>query len=158
MTIEHSVRPFELKAIDEKGTFSGYGSVFGVEDSYGDIVAPGAFKRSLAEQKAKGRAPAMLWQHNTRQPIGAYKSMNKDREANKMARELPSKYVIECVKEIQSIESALMQVNADDYAAVAADPLKSPRRGHADDLWRRKFGHSDPRGGGPGDTGAAADR
>lgn len=35
-----------------------------------------------------------------------------------------------------------------DYKDIAADPLNSPRRGHADDLWRRKFGHSDPRGGG----------
>lgn len=32
----------------------------------------------------------------------------------------------------------------EDYAAIAA----SPRNGHADDLWRDKFGHSDPRGGG----------
>jgi chorismate synthase len=35
-----------------------------------------------------------------------------------------------------------------DYKEIIADPLNSPRRGHADDLWRRKFGHSDPRGGG----------
>lgn len=39
-----------------------------------------------------------------------------------------------------------------DYAqigsAVDNDPTAAPRRGHADDLWRRKFGHSDPRGGG----------
>lgn len=31
-----------------------------------------------------------------------------------------------------------------DYAKIA----KSPRAGHADDVWRAKFGHSDPRGGG----------
>ena len=31
-----------------------------------------------------------------------------------------------------------------DYAAIA----KQPRTGHADDVWRAKFGHSDPRGGG----------
>lgn len=31
-----------------------------------------------------------------------------------------------------------------DYEAIA----KNPRVGHADDLWRAKFGHSDPRGGG----------
>jgi len=35
-----------------------------------------------------------------------------------------------------------------DYDAIAADPQRRPRRGHADDLWRQKFGHSDPRGGG----------
>jgi chorismate synthase len=31
-----------------------------------------------------------------------------------------------------------------DYAAIA----ESPRAGHADDVWKTKFGHSDPRGGG----------
>jgi chorismate synthase len=31
-----------------------------------------------------------------------------------------------------------------DYAAIAS----APRTGHADDVWRSKFGHSDPRGGG----------
>lgn len=31
-----------------------------------------------------------------------------------------------------------------DYAAIES----SPRTGHADDVWRLKFGHSDPRGGG----------
>jgi len=31
-----------------------------------------------------------------------------------------------------------------DYAAIA----ERPRVGHADDVWRAKFGHSDPRGGG----------
>ena len=32
----------------------------------------------------------------------------------------------------------------EDYQQVAA----SPRSGHADDVWKQKFGHSDPRGGG----------
>lgn len=31
-----------------------------------------------------------------------------------------------------------------DYQKIA----KAPRAGHADDVWREKFGHSDPRGGG----------
>lgn len=35
-----------------------------------------------------------------------------------------------------------------DYAALENDPAAGNRRGHADDLWRRKYGHSDVRGGG----------
>lgn len=69
---------FELKALSDSGTFSGYGSVFGVEDSYGDIVAPGAFMSSLAAHQAKGRMPAMLWQHRSAEPIGVYKTMTED--------------------------------------------------------------------------------
>ena len=41
----------ELKATGDGGTFSGYGSVFGITDKGGDIVAAGAFAETLAEQK-----------------------------------------------------------------------------------------------------------
>ncbi len=51
---------------DEKGAFTGYASVFGVVDSYGDVVMPGAFKRTLKERK---QFP-LLWSHNVAEPIG----------------------------------------------------------------------------------------
>lgn len=71
-------RPFEVRGVGDAGTFSGYGSVFGVRDSYGDVVEPGAFKASLAAWAKRGRLPAMLWQHDTRQPIGVWTSMRED--------------------------------------------------------------------------------
>lgn len=71
-------RPFELKELKEDGTFSGYGSVFGVLDSYDDIVAPGCFVKSLAAHKTANDMPAMLWQHNSDEPIGVYTSMVED--------------------------------------------------------------------------------
>lgn len=74
------VRDFDLsvKAVGEDGKFSGYGSVFGVEDSYGEIVAPGAFAESLAEIKAKGRPVPVLWQHRSGQPIGVWDELVED--------------------------------------------------------------------------------
>lgn len=69
---------FQIKAISETGTFSGYGSVFNVADSYGDVVAPGAFTDSLAAHRAQSRLPAMLWQHRSSEPIGVYTSMHED--------------------------------------------------------------------------------
>ena len=80
MKTERFVVPFEVKALGEGAsrTFEGYGSVFGVLDSYADIVAPGAFKRSLREAKAAGRMPALLWQHDADKPIGVYESMSED--------------------------------------------------------------------------------
>ena len=74
----HLDAPFELKALEEDGTFTGYGSVFDVIDSYNERVAPGAFKRTLASWKRKGRMPALLWQHNADQPIGVYTRMRED--------------------------------------------------------------------------------
>jgi len=70
--------PFEIKSLKKSGEFSGYGSVFGVIDSYRDVVAKGAFEASLAQHKAKGTLPAMLWQHRADQPIGVYKEMKED--------------------------------------------------------------------------------
>lgn len=61
---------YEVKAVSEDGLFSGYGSVFGNVDAYGEIVAPGAFAESLAETRAKGRTFPTLWQHRQGEPIG----------------------------------------------------------------------------------------
>jgi len=65
--------PFKIKAVSEDGLFSGYGSVFGVIDSYKEVVAPGAFAESLSQ-----RTPAMLWQHRSSEPIGVYSAIRED--------------------------------------------------------------------------------
>jgi HK97 family phage prohead protease len=65
--------PFKVKAVSEDGLFSGYGSVFGVVDSYQEVVAPGAFKESL-----DGRMPSLLWQHRSGEPIGVYSTVKED--------------------------------------------------------------------------------
>jgi HK97 family phage major capsid protein/HK97 family phage prohead protease len=65
----------------EAGTFAGYASRFGGEpDSVGDVIAPGAFGQSLAEHKAAGTWPLMLWQHDTTEPIGVWEAITEDRE------------------------------------------------------------------------------
>lgn len=69
---------FEIKAVEKDGFFSGYGSVFGVVDSYREIVAPGAFTASLAERAAKGRKLPVLWQHRSDQPLGVYDLAKED--------------------------------------------------------------------------------
>ena len=65
--------PFEIKTISETGAFTGYASVFGNEDLWGDIVVAGAFSKSIAEKK-----PAMLWQHNSDEPIGIWTVIKED--------------------------------------------------------------------------------
>lgn len=65
--------PFQIKAVSDDGLFSGYGSVFGVIDSYKEIVAQGAFSESLQK-----RTPAMLWQHRSSEPIGVYSAIRED--------------------------------------------------------------------------------
>ena len=70
--------PLTIKSVSDSGEFEGYGSVFGVEDSYGDVVVRGAFAATLAKWAEKGRLPAMLWQHNMNEPIGIYTEMRED--------------------------------------------------------------------------------
>jgi len=65
--------PFHIKAVSEDGLFSGYGSVFGVVDSYKEIVAPGAFADSLTS-----KMPSLLWQHRSGEPIGVYTGVKED--------------------------------------------------------------------------------
>jgi uncharacterized protein len=64
---------FTLKDVDEKGTFTGYGSVFEVTDLQKEIVAAGAFTESL-----KVRKPAMLWQHKHSEIPGVFKEVKED--------------------------------------------------------------------------------
>ena len=53
---------------------AGYASIFGVPDRGGDIVRAGAFARSLA---ARADVP-LLWQHDTREPIGRIERLAED--------------------------------------------------------------------------------
>lgn len=70
----------EYKALDDTpvGKFSGYGAVFNNVDAYGERILPGAFAETLADARARGRMPAMLWQHNQAMPIGVWRSMHED--------------------------------------------------------------------------------
>jgi uncharacterized protein len=70
--------PLSIKSVTDTGEFEGYGSVFGVKDSYSDIVMMGAFAKTLADWKSKGGMPAMLWQHDQREPIGIYTDIKED--------------------------------------------------------------------------------
>jgi uncharacterized protein len=68
----------ELKMVGEEGTIEGYASVFDVVDSYKDVIAPGAFKRTLAAWQASGRMLPVLWQHDEYNPIGVTMSAMED--------------------------------------------------------------------------------
>ena len=70
--------PLSIKSVDDSGEFEGYGSVFGVKDSYDDIVTPGAFTKSLARWQERKSLPALLWQHKLDEPIGVYTEMRED--------------------------------------------------------------------------------
>jgi uncharacterized protein len=76
---------FEIKAMDDpeqKGEFSGYGSIFGNQDLGNDIVEKGAFAQSIGRKGA--RAIKMLYQHRADEPIGVFDEIIEDNRGLKV--------------------------------------------------------------------------
>ncbi len=69
---------FDISDFDENGMFEGYASLFDQVDTVKDQVAKGAFKKTLETYRKQGRMPALLWQHDTTEPIGAWKEIFED--------------------------------------------------------------------------------
>jgi HK97 family phage prohead protease len=67
MKLNKMTCPFEIKEATDEGYIEGYASTFGNIDSYGDVVDPGAFKKSIKDNK--GLVP-ILSNHDSRQQIG----------------------------------------------------------------------------------------
>lgn len=75
----------------DEGAFEAYASVFGNTDSYGDIVEPGAFKRTLAEWADKGETIPVLWGHDMHDPfanIGGVLSAEEDEHGLRITGQL----------------------------------------------------------------------
>lgn len=88
--------PFTVKAAGpddglEEGQFVGYASAFGNADSYGDVVQPGAFKKTLEEWAEKGATIPVLWGHDMSDPfanIGGVVKAEEDENGLKVTAQL----------------------------------------------------------------------
>jgi hypothetical protein len=78
MNQKHFTGSLQIKAIEDTGMFEGYASVFGVQDSDGDVIMKGAFKNTIAKAKETGRMPKMLLQHDIRNLVGKYTDIQED--------------------------------------------------------------------------------
>jgi len=67
--------PFKMDSVQAEGSFSGYAAVFGNIDLCGDIIDPGAFKKTLND--SKGRVP-LLDHHDPQKQIGWNVSARED--------------------------------------------------------------------------------
>ena len=83
---EHFAAHAELKFVGDPqaGQLEGYATVFGVMDSLGDQIEPGAFDATLADHKSKGTMPRMYAEHSAYQfggdplPIGKWTAIEPD--------------------------------------------------------------------------------
>ena len=74
--MDKKYRSAAIKAADDAGTISGYFSTYDTDpDSYGDIVAPGAFTKTLADREATGHPFPLCWNHDLDQIIGTVDSV-----------------------------------------------------------------------------------
>ena len=69
--------PLEIKRLSER-EFEGHGSVFKNVDLGGDVVMPGAFKRTLANHRKSNSLPQMFWMHDPSRVPGKWLSMSED--------------------------------------------------------------------------------
>ncbi|RAH99854.1 HK97 family phage prohead protease [Acuticoccus sediminis] len=83
-----TVRADEVRfASDDEGVFTGYASIFGEPDSYGDTIRPGAFRKALSTRAATG-GPPMFWNHDPSQPIGVWTELVEDSRGLKVTGRL----------------------------------------------------------------------
>ena len=93
---------FEIKKEpDEDGIFEGYASVFDVVDQGMDVVAKGAFTKSLGS----GRKVKLLWQHDSGKVIGKLDELREDERGLYVKGRL--------LKEIQLGREAMALMRAD---------------------------------------------
>lgn len=118
MALKRKVRDFNLKVkeVTDEGEFSGYGSVFDVIDLYREVVARGAFSKSLEEWEEEGRLPPALWQHMSHEPVGPFTKMVEDQKGLYLEGRL-------LVRDVQRAREAraLMQANAISGLSIGFD-------------------------------------
>lgn len=88
--IKYAGVSFEVKADDVKpdGSFKGYGATFGNVDLGGDICDEKCFDRALKEMKDRDSMPAMFASHDSKEPIGEWNVVEKDKRGLYMEGQL----------------------------------------------------------------------
>lgn len=129
LLVKASHGELELKADGQPGEIAGYGSVFEKVDSYGEMVMPGAFAKSL--KRWKGQPIPMLWQHRSDVPIGVWDSYEEDSKGLKMAGRvnLETQRGAEAwsdikMKAVRGLSIGFYEVKAEPYDWGSTDPRK----------------------------------
>ena len=76
--MEHKFKEFQVKSegMQDTGTISGYFSTYDrIPDSYGDVIAPGAFTETIKAREEGGHPFPLCWNHDLDQIIGKVDSI-----------------------------------------------------------------------------------
>ena len=67
--MKYKTKQFDIKSISDAGEVTGYFSTYDIAaDSYGDIVAPHAFDKTIKARKEIGKPFPLVWNHNMEDP------------------------------------------------------------------------------------------
>lgn len=69
---------FNLKKLAASGRIEGYLNTFNQKDYAGDITRKGAFTNSIKAIRESGRPLPILYQHDTKNPIGVWNELKED--------------------------------------------------------------------------------
>lgn len=120
MTTKYLDFQFEIKSIQNEDPdyfqFEGLASTFGNVDNHEDIVLPGAFKKSLTE-----REPVILWQHDSRQPIGMPIEVRETEEGLYLKAKLPRKDEFVKGRVIPQIEVGSIRTMSIGYRTIESE-------------------------------------
>jgi len=74
--MEHKYKEFRVKSEGDSGTISGYFSTYDrIPDSYGDVIAKGAFTETIKAREESGHPFPLCWNHDLNQIIGKVESI-----------------------------------------------------------------------------------
>lgn len=108
----------EFKEIGSEGQFEGYAAAFGNVDLDGDILMPGAFTKTIAENATR----PLLWQHNPRELIGV---ANTSEDTKGLAVKGHLNLDVQRAREVHS----LMKQGAVKSMSFGYDPVTKDYRG-----------------------------
>lgn len=105
--------PLEIKEVTKEGQFTGYASTFGNTDFGNDVVAPGAFAKTIQEKTDH----PVLWGHNPREVIGVNQAYTEDSKGLKVQGQL--------IMDVQRAREAyaLMKANAVRGLSIGFDTI-----------------------------------
>lgn len=113
---------------EEPGTISGYGSKFGLVDSYNEQVKKGAFRASLSDWKKRKKPIPMLWQHDSSAPIGGWTEFKEDDTGLFLKGQLLVEDVPQAKQALALIKANIVTGLSIGYYEVKADPYYDPDR------------------------------
>jgi len=120
LTLETKFAPITVSELTSTGKIEGYAAIFGEPDRGGDVIAPGAFRASLAQ---RGGSVKLLWQHDPAQPIGIWDSITEDK------RGLLVKGRLLTTVQRGAEAAALLTAGALDGLSIGYRATKADRRG-----------------------------